>query len=126
MVDVICDTSFLIHIANNRIKNISSLETEIGSIQFVVPDIVISELTRLGSLQQKRQEVNATLQYIKSLKTIKLGGSYADESFVSYVKKTGGVVATMDKDLKSAIKKAGGSIISVSHNKIVLESRSNL
>ncbi len=121
MVEVLCDTSFLIHIANNRIKNLSSLETEIGSIKFVVPDIVVSELTRLGTMQEKKQEVDATLQLIKSFKTINLGGSYADESFVNYVKKTGGIVATMDKELKSAIKKTGGSIISVSNNRIILE-----
>lgn len=121
MVDVICDTSFLIHIANNRIKNLSSLETEIGNIQFVVPDIAIAELKKLGSTDEKKQEINATLQHIKSFKAVTLGGSYADESFLSYVKKTKGVVATMDKELKLAIKKAGGSVISVSNNKIVLE-----
>ena len=122
MVDVICDTNFLIHLANNRIKNLSTIETEIGNIRFVVPDIVMAELTKLEQVEEKKQQINATIQYIKSFKTIKIGGVFADASFVSYVRKNGGVIATMDKELKSAIKKSGGSVISISNNKIVLES----
>ena len=37
MVEVICDTSFLIHLSTKKIKNLSNIETEIGSINFVVP-----------------------------------------------------------------------------------------
>lgn len=121
MVEVICDTSFLIHIANNRIKNLSTIETEIGDIRFVVPDVVVDELKKLGQLKEKKQAIETTLQHIRPFKTINLGGNYADDSFVTYVKKSGGVVATIDKDLKLAIKKAGGSVLSISNNRIVLE-----
>ena len=123
MVEVLCDTNFLIHLANNRIKNISTIETEIGDIQFLVPDVVLAELEKLGHIEEKKQEINATIQHIKSFKTISLGGSYVDDSFISHVKKNGGIIATMDKDLKLAIKNAGGSVISISNNKIVLETR---
>lgn len=123
MVEVICDTNFLIHLANNRIKNISTLETEIGDVQFVVPDIVLAELAKLGKIEEKKQEIRTTTQYIKSFKTINLGGSYVDESLISFVKKNGGVIATMDKELKLAIKKAGGSVMSISNDKIVLETK---
>ncbi len=123
MVEVICDTNFLIHLANNRIKNISTLETEIGDVQFVVPDIVLAELAKLGKIEEKKQEIRTTIQYIKSFKTINLEGSYVDESIISFVKKNGGVIATMDKELKLAIKKAGGSIMSISNDKIVLETK---
>ena len=44
MVEVICDTSFLMILASKNIKNISNIETEIGSIDFLVPDLVIEEL----------------------------------------------------------------------------------
>ena len=46
MVEVVCDTSFLIHLATKRIKNISTLETEIGPLQFVVPDVVLKNLQK--------------------------------------------------------------------------------
>jgi rRNA-processing protein FCF1 len=47
LVEVICDTSFLMLLASKNIKNISNLETEIGTIDFVVPDMVIKELERI-------------------------------------------------------------------------------
>ncbi len=122
MVEVICDTSFLIHLATNRIKNLSSLEVEIGRVQFVVPDTVITELTKLSEFDDKKTVALATLDFIKSYKIIKLGGSFADDAVLSYVKKHGGIIATMDRELKNAIKKEGGSVISVANNKIILES----
>jgi rRNA-processing protein FCF1 len=48
LVEVICDTSFLMILASKNIKNISNLDTEIGTIEFTVPDIVITELERLS------------------------------------------------------------------------------
>jgi rRNA-processing protein FCF1 len=35
-------------LASRNIKNISNLDTEIGTIEFTVPDMVISELERLS------------------------------------------------------------------------------
>ncbi|TBR07641.1 MAG: twitching motility protein PilT [Candidatus Nitrosotenuis sp.] len=122
MVNVICDTSFLIHLATNRIKNLSTIDTEIGSIRFVVPSTVITELENLLNDKEKKDVVTITLDYIKSFPTISLGGNFADAVLQSYIKKQGGIVATMDRELKSIIKKSGGSIISISNNKIVLES----
>ena len=121
MVEVVCDTSFLIHIATKRIKNISNLETEIGSIQFVVPDIVIQELEKLSKNDKKKQHIISTLEFIKNLKEIKISGTFVDESIVSYTKEHGGIIATMDTNLKHRIKEFGGSVISISNDKIVLE-----
>ena len=130
MVDVICDTSFLIHLATKRIKNIDTLITEIGQIQFVVPVVVWNELvelqhqgnywTRGGGI--KRENALKTLKFAKKLKTIPMSGKYADPFLVEHVKKHGGIVGTMDKGLKSKIKAAGGSVLSFSNDKIVLES----
>lgn len=47
MAEVVCDTSFLMILASKNIKNISNLDTEIGTIEFVVPVLVIKELERL-------------------------------------------------------------------------------
>jgi rRNA-processing protein FCF1 len=121
LVEVVCDTSFLIHIATKRIKNISNLDIEIGSIHFVVPDIVIQELEKLGMNNKKKQDIISTLEFIKNLKKIKITGTLVDESLISYVRKHGGIVATMDANLKHGIKEVGGSVISVSNDKIVLE-----
>ena len=49
MARVVCDTSFLMALASRNIKNISSVETEIGELEFVVPGMVISVREGLGS-----------------------------------------------------------------------------
>jgi uncharacterized protein len=48
LVEVICDTSFLMILASKNVKNISNLDTEIGAVEFIVPDMVITELERLS------------------------------------------------------------------------------
>jgi len=126
LVEVICDTSFLIHLATTRIKNISTLETDIGAIQFVLPDVVMNELENLSKQEKKKHYVLATLDYCKRLKKISISGKFADEVLIDYVKQHGGIIGTMDKDLKDKVKKYGGSIISFSNDRIVLESQQNL
>ena len=121
MVEVICDTNFLIHLSTRRIKNIDNLDQEIGSISFVVPEVVLSELFKLQSISSKKQDITATLEFIKNMKIVPIFGSFADEELINYVKIHNSFIATMDKILKKKIKQAGGSVISFSNNKIVLE-----
>ena len=123
MVDVICDTSFLIHLATTRIKNISTIETEIGSLNFVVPDVVTNELQNLSKDEKKKHDILATIEYSQKLKKISISGKFADNALIDYVKEHGGIIGTMDKNLKDMVKKNGGSIISFSNDRIVLESQ---
>ena len=122
MVEVICDTNFLIHLATIRIKNISNLDIDIGEISFVVPKVVISELYKLSEDLTKKEKVMITLEYIKKLKIFEIDGKFADKEILEYVQNNGGIVATLDKELKSKIKSSGGSIMSLSNDRIVLES----
>jgi len=122
LVDVICDTSFLIHLATKKIKNIDNLETEIGQINFVIPDTVKNELEKLCTDENKKLEASATLNFIKNLRTIPISGNYADDAIVSYVKEHGGMIATMDKELKNKAKSLGSSIITLSSDRIILDS----
>ena len=122
MVEILCDTSFLIHIATKKIKNISNLETEIGQIHFLVPDVVIKELEKLSKQDKKKQEILATVNYSKNLKKIKVSGKFADQALINHIKQHGGIIATLYKELKKKIKNFGGSIMSLSNDRIVLES----
>ena len=122
MVEVICDTNFLIHLATKRIKNIDNLDTEIGSITFVVPQVVKNELSELLKNPRKTQNIQSTLNYIKNFKTIPITGTFADKELIDYVTKNKAIVATMDKKLKRQIKNLGSSIMSLSNDRIVLES----
>ena len=125
MVEVICDTNFLIHLATRKIKNIDTVNAEIGQIQFVVPAVVWNELVQISVNRNhsvKIQDALKTLKFARSLKNIPMSGTYADAAIVKHVKEHGGIIGTMDKELKSKIKHSGGSIMSFSNDKIVLES----
>ena len=54
VVKIICDSSFLMVLASRRIKNISNIETEIGAIDYVVPDMVVKELENLTVDNKKK------------------------------------------------------------------------
>ena len=122
MVEVICDTNFLIHLATKRIKNINNFDVEIGPISFVVPKVVQEELSNLKNKDEKKQEILATINFIKNFKVVPITGNYADIELINFVKNNGGMIGTMDKKLKKEIKKNGGSIISFLNDKIILES----
>jgi len=122
LVEVICDTSFLIHLATRRIKNIDNLDVEIGQVTFVVPQVVQNELSELIKNPQKNQTVIATIDFIKNFKVLPISGNFADKELINYVKKNHVVIGTMDKELKRQIKEHGSSIMSFSNDKIVLES----
>ena len=122
MVEVICDTSFLIHLATRRIKNIDNLNMEIGSISFVVPEVVKNELIKLQNNPEKKQDIDKTLNFIKKFKIIPIQGNFADKELLNYVKIHRSIIGTMDKELKKQIKQVGSSILSFSQDKIVLES----
>ncbi len=54
MVKIICDSSFLMVLASKRIKNISNVETEIGALEYVVPDMVVKELEKISGNDKKK------------------------------------------------------------------------
>jgi len=122
LVDVICDTSFIIYLATKKIKNIDNIEAEIGQINFVIPNTVKNELEKLCINENKKLEAKATLNFIKNLRTIPISGNYADDAILSYVKEHGGMIATMDKELKNKAKSLGSSIITLSSDRIILDS----
>ena len=121
MVNVISDTSFLIHLATHRIKNIDSIETDIGHLSFIVPLIVKKELEHLTVDPDKKIISEQTLDFIKNFRTNEIDGSDADSAILDYIQKNRSIVATMDRELKNKIKQFGSSILSIHNDKIVLE-----
>jgi len=121
LVDVISDTSFLIHLATHRIKNIDSIETDIGTLSFIVPKIVKKELEHLAKDPEKKLISERTLEFIKNFKTNEIDGNTADDGILDYLQNNSTIVATMDKELKIKIKNSGGSVLSIYNDNIVLE-----
>ncbi len=122
MVNVISDTSFLIHLATHRIKNINSIETDIGPLSFIVPRIVKKELEHLAGDPDKKMISEQTLDFIKNFKTNDIDGNDADSAILDYIKENRSIVATMDRELKNKVKKSGSSILAIHNDKIIIES----
>lgn len=61
------------------------------------------------------------LKIIQDFKKINISGRSVDDALVSYAKKNHGIIATVDFKLKRRIKENGGSILSVTNDRIVLE-----
>ncbi len=121
MVDVICDTSFLIQLATARIKNLDTVGMEIGNLEFVVPEVVKDELERLAKDPNKRALIVATQNNTRDFRTVPISGKFADPVLIKHAKTNSCMIGTMDNKLKKQIKAVGGTILSLSNNKIVLE-----
>lgn len=121
MVEVICDTSFLIHVANTRIKNAQRVEVEIGDLEYAIPAAVLDELERLGRDERKGARARAALEYVSGMKRVEICGEIADDAIVKHIMENGGIVATMDRNLKRRIKELGCCVISVANETIVVE-----
>ena len=109
------------HLATHRITNMNSIETEIGSLSFIVPEIVKKELEHLAEDPDKNVVALQTLEFIKNFQTNSITAKTADLGILDFVEKNGGMVATMDRELKTKIKQVGGSVLSIHNDKIVLE-----
>ena len=122
MVEVICDTNFLIHLATKRIKNLDSIELDMGSLTFLVPNVVFKELEKLQNSKTKKDDVQKTLEFIKKFKRISIDGLYADKEILNFVKYKKSFVGTIDKELKKKIKNYGSNIVSLHNDNLILES----
>ena len=95
---------------------------EIGSISFIVPEVVKNELIKLQKIPEKNQDIILTLNFIKNFKIISINGTYADQELINYVTNNRTIIGTMDRKLKTKIKQLGSSILSIHNDKIILES----
>ena len=122
------------HVATARIRNEGSVDTEIGELRYTVPPAVMAELGRLRREGEpaRAAAAAAALAYVERRAVVaEPGGAAAgtaakfgtaDERIVGYVRAgAASIVATMDAGLKREVKRAGGAVLSVSGDRIVLE-----
>jgi len=122
LVEVICDTSFLIVLASKPIKKLDVLENNIGKIDFIVPSTVIDELKNLVSTASAKRANAAklALELAKRFKTIALQGKSADEVIIDYASKHRCYVATIDNVLKNKLKRNGIDVIILVQDRIIV------
>lgn len=122
MVEVICDTSFLIVLATKPVKKFDELENEIGKIDFVVPSLVINELRKLVRTAEVKRSNAArlALELANKFKTIQFQGTSADEAIIDYASKQKCLVATIDYALRNKLKSNGISVVTLANDKLIV------
>jgi rRNA-processing protein FCF1 len=126
-MNVICDTSFLMVLVSAPLKRIAKIEMELGRLNFLVPSVVIGELKRLETRAgPKRSLIARTAIEIANSKLrivdIANCGGRADESILEFAKTSGYAVATLDRNLKIALRRNNILIVSLSNNRMIVES----
>lgn len=115
-IKVLVDTSFIMGIAQRTIKDISSIEIEVGKIDFLIPDVVLNELRLMASKHDKKGRL-AKLALEIAENWSKLNTSYklnnVDEVIERVAKEHGFIVATLDSKLKRRLIRKGIQIITL-------------
>lgn len=121
MAEVICDTDFLIRLGSGRVRNLDSACAEIGDISFAVPRSVVSELEAMLSRRPKRAAAEAALERARPMRLMgEISSTPADDAIVEHVRRRGGTVATMDRQLRARVRRAGGSVLTLWQDRMVL------
>lgn len=119
-MDVICDTSFLVVLVSAPIKRIDQVETELGKLNFLVPDIVINELKRLERTSgPKRSMIAKTAINISRSKSkiIQVAKSLnVDDAILEYATSHNCAAATIDRNLKNRLLANNVLVITLSNN----------
>jgi rRNA-processing protein FCF1 len=123
-MEVVCDTSFMMVLGSKPLQNIGGIESALGRLQFVIPNIVAEELKHLErhSGPKRSRMARAALSLIGSkFNLIDLPLSkYADESIIKYSSCHNCAVATLDRELKNRLIKNKVLVITLRDNKLII------
>jgi uncharacterized protein len=126
-MNVLCDTSFLMVLVSTPLKRMTKIEMEVGKLTFLVPNVVIGELQRLETRAgPKRSLIARTAIEIANskLRIVELPNwvGRVDEAILDFAKSSDCAVATLDRNLKIALRRNNILVISLSHNRLIIES----
>ncbi|HEX6282114.1 MAG TPA: hypothetical protein VFZ67_07785 [Nitrososphaera sp.] len=103
-MQVLCDTSFLMVLVSKPIKRIGKIESQLGRLDFLIPDIVEGELERLAqNASPKRSRLAKTaLELARAkFKTVAIApAKHVDDSIIEYAMAQKCAVATIDTNLR--------------------------
>lgn len=126
-MNVLCDTSFLMVLVSTPLKRMTKIEMEVGKLTFLVPNVVIGELQRLETRAgPKRSLIARTAIEIANskLRIVDLPDwvGRVDEAILKFAKASDCAVATLDRNLKIALRRNNILVISLSNNRLIIES----
>jgi rRNA-processing protein FCF1 len=111
-------------IVSKPIKNIERVEHELGSLDFIVPDIVIDELKRLQARAGPKRSTLAktALEIAQSrFKTVAVPrAAHVDDSIVEYASEKKCAVATIDTNLRRRLIANEVLVITLSRDRLTV------
>lgn len=122
-MNVICDTSFLMVLVSSRIKQLDTIEDELGKLHFLVPDIVLDELRHIqDAAGPKRSMIARTAVKIvlSKFELVRLKQSHTvDDAIVEYAKSNKCAAATLDINLKRKFIQNKILVFTLSKNRLI-------
>lgn len=138
MVRVLVDTSFLIAMANRPVRGIERLETNLGKVEFLIPDVVVRELERIAESAgvKRAKEARAALQIINDVrfrfsiidvskhaeirKDSSSGRGAVDDLIVAHAESARCYVATLDKGMIKRLKGRCAGIVTLQDDTMIV------
>jgi uncharacterized protein len=123
-MEVLCDTSFLMVLVSKPIKRVAKIESQLGRLDFLVPDIVEGELERLAqNAGPKRSRLAKTaLELAKvKFKTVAVApAKHVDDSIIEYAMAQKCAVATIDTNLRRRLIANQVLVLSLSEDNFIV------
>jgi rRNA-processing protein FCF1 len=123
-MDILCDTSFLMVLVSKPIKQVAKIESQLGRLDFLVPDIVKDELERLvEKTGPKRSTLAKTaLELAKAkFKTVTVAkAQHVDDSIIKYAVKNRCAVATIDTNLRRRLIANEVLVLTLSRDRLIV------
>jgi uncharacterized protein len=123
-MQILCDTSFLMVLVSKPLKRVAKIESQLGRLDFLVPDIVEAELERLAqNAGPKRSRLAKTALEIAKRKFPKvhvLPARHVDDSIIEYAMGQKCAVATIDTNLRRRLIANKVLVISLSKDNLII------
>ncbi|HJS67844.1 MAG TPA: hypothetical protein VJ730_00335 [Nitrososphaera sp.] len=123
-MDVLCDTSFLMVLVSKPIKQVAKIESLLGRIDFLVPDIVKGELERLAEKAGPKRSTLAktALDLAKAkFKTVAVAKArHVDDSIIEYAIAHKCAVATIDTNLRRRLISNEVLVLTLSRDRLIV------
>lgn len=123
-MDVICDTSFLMVFATTPIGQIDKIEAYFGKLNFLIPDVVISELKDLqhktGPKRSKMAKTAIEMSFSKFRVVNVAKSRHVDEAIIDYAINHKCAAATIDTDLRRRLMLNNLVVFTLSKNRLTI------
>jgi len=123
-MEILCDTSFLMVLVSKPIKQVAKIESQLGRLDFLVPDIVEGELARLeekaGPKRSTLAKTALELAKAKFRKVAVAKARHVDDSIIEYAVKRKCAVATIDTNLRRRLIANEVLVLTLSRDRLIV------